>query len=362
MISFRFPLLVLPLLFVALSTTASRAAVPHDHVTKHVHHVAKRKAVRKPKVAHRRTQTSVSARELNATKRLGKRARQRTGGAHRAHARHMRIARAPAHHASAPRLLARCGFTPASRSKLFSRAVYVVDERTGTPLYARHADAVEPIASVSKLMTALVWLEQRHVALSHHLTVTDADLDLLKFTHSRLAVGSSLSRADMLHIALMSSENRAAAALSRDYPGGRPAFIRAMNAKARRLGMRHTHFVNGTGLSPHNVSTVRELAQLVHAANRHALIRRYSTDRQRTVFTGKARLMYVNSNRLIRYGVIRASLQKTGFINESGHNMVMRMLVHGRRPVIVTMLGSQSAEGSRLDGVRIAHWLTCSLS
>lgn len=274
----------------------------------------------------------------------------------------MRIARAPAHHASAPRLLARCGFTPASRSKLFSRAVYVVDERTGTPLYARHADAVEPIASVSKLMTALVWLEQRHVALSHRLTVTDADLDLLKFTHSRLAVGSSLSRADMLHIALMSSENRAAAALSRDYPGGRPAFIRAMNAKARRLGMRHTHFVNGTGLSPHNVSTARELAQLVHAANRHALIRRYSTDRQRTVFTGKARLMYVNSNRLIRYGVIRASLQKTGFINESGHNMLMRMLVHGRRPVIVTMLGSQSAEGSRLDGVRIAHWLTCSLS
>lgn len=159
----------------------------------------------------------------------------------------------------------------------------------------------------------------------------------------------------------MSSENRAAAALSRDYPGGRTAFVAAMNAKARRLGMPHTHFVNATGLSPQNVSTARELARLVRAANGYPLIRRYSTDHQQLVYTGRGELQYVNSNRLVRYGRVQASLQKTGFINESGHNMVMRVMVHGRRPVIVTLLDSASAEGSRLDGERVAHWLNCSL-
>jgi len=347
-------------LFVSLAATSSFATVIRHKVAKeHVHHVAKKKAVRKSRIVHRRTNALTSANELKAARRRAKRTHPGAGRIRRAHVRTAHVA---AHRGSPPRLLARCGFTPASRRKLFSRSVYIVDEPTHTPLYARNADTVLPIASVSKLMTAVVWLDQRHVALSHRLSVTDADLDTLKFTHSRLAVGASLSRADMLHIALMSSENRAAAALSRDFPGGRPAFVRAMNAEARQLGMRHTYFVNSTGLSPRNVSTARELARLVRAANRHALIRRYTVDHQRSVFTGHGRLMYVNSNRLVRYGVVRASLQKTGFINESGHNMVMRMLVHGRRPVVVTMLGSASAEGSRLDGVRIAHWLTCSLS
>lgn len=260
-----------------------------------------------------------------------------------------------------PHLLARCGYTPASRKHLFSHSVFIVDEQTHTPLFARNADSVVPIASVSKLMTAVVWLDQRDAPLARRLDVTDADLDTLKFTHSRLTVGSSLSRANMLHIALMSSENRAASALSRDYPGGQPAFVAAMNAKAASLGMPNTHFVNATGLSPQNVSTARELARLVRAANGYPLIRRYSTDHQERVPTGRGQLQYVNSNRLVRYNRVQASLQKTGFINESGHNMVMRVMVHGHRPVIVTMLGSASAEGSRLDGERINHWLNCSL-
>ncbi|VVE88343.1 D-alanyl-D-alanine carboxypeptidase [Pandoraea bronchicola] len=259
-----------------------------------------------------------------------------------------------------PRLLARCGFTPASRKHLFSRAVYIVDEKTNTPLFARNADQVRPIASLSKLMTAMVWLDSAP-AMRTPLAVTSADLDTLKFTRSRLAVGSTLSRADMLHISLMASENRAAAALSRDYPGGRTAFISAMNAKARALNMPNTRFENATGLSPRNVSTARELAHLVRASNRYALIRRYSIDHQQRVRTGKGQLQYVNTNRLVRYGKVNASVQKTGFINESGHNMVMRVMVHKRRPVIVTMLGSDTPEGSRLDGVRIAHWLSCSL-
>ncbi|AKC72279.1 hypothetical protein MB84_09650 [Pandoraea oxalativorans] len=259
-----------------------------------------------------------------------------------------------------PRLLARCGFTPASRKRLFSKAVYIVDEKTHTPLFALNADQVRPIASLSKLMTAVVWLDSGP-AMRAPLTVTNADLDTLKFTHSRLAVGSTLSRANMLHISLMASENRAAAALSRDYPGGRPAFISAMNAKARLLNMPNTRFENATGLSPRNVSTARELARLVRASNGYALIRRYSIDHQQLVPTGKGQLQYVNTNRLVRYGKVHASVQKTGFINESGHNMVMRMMVHKTRPVIVTMLGSDTPEGSRLDGVRIAHWLSCSL-
>ncbi|AOX47841.1 D-alanyl-D-alanine carboxypeptidase [Pandoraea faecigallinarum] len=259
-----------------------------------------------------------------------------------------------------PRLLARCGFTPASRKRLFSKAVYIVDEKTHTPLFARNADQVRPIASLSKLMTAMVWLDSGP-AMRGRLTVTNADLDTLKFTHSRLAVGSTLSRAQMLHISLMASENRAAAAMSRDYPGGRPAFISAMNAKARLLNMPNTRFENATGLSPRNVSTARELARLVRASNRYPLIRRYSVDHQQLMHTGKGQLQYVNSNRLVRYGKVHASVQKTGFINESGHNMVMRVMVHKQRPVIVTMLGSDTPEGSRLDGVRIAHWLSCSL-
>ncbi|VVE20697.1 D-alanyl-D-alanine endopeptidase [Pandoraea morbifera] len=259
-----------------------------------------------------------------------------------------------------PRLLARCGFTPASRKRLFSRAVYIVDEKTHTPLFAKNADQVRPIASLSKLMTAVVWLDSGP-SMRTPLTVTYADLDTLKFTRSRLLVGSTLSRADMLHISLMASENRAAAALSRDYPGGRPAFIAAMNAKARALNMPNTRFENSTGLSPRNVSTARELARLVRASNRYALIRRYSIDHQQRVRTGKGQLQYVNTNRLVRYGKVHASVQKTGFINESGHNMVMRVMVHKQRPVIVTMLGSDTPEGSRLDGVRIAHWLSCSL-
>ncbi|WP_322102417.1 serine hydrolase [Paraburkholderia sp. J41] len=343
-----------------------RARVRHDpahtHATKHETHAAHKPhtahaahAAPAPRTTHAAPVTSIRHTAPTTHTAHAANTSQTARTAHRAPA-------AQAHaQPNAPRLLARCGFTSASRRQLFSHAVYVVDENTHTPLYARNADAVAPIASVSKLMTAMVWLDSAHAPLARRLAVTRADLDTLKFTHSRLGVGSRVTRANMLHIALMSSENRAAAALSRDYPGGRPAFVAAMNAKARRLGMTHTRFVNGTGLSPHNVSTARELASLVRAANGYPLIRRYSVDHQDRVSTGLGQLQYVNSNRLVRYGQVRASVQKTGFINESGHNMVMRVMVHGRRPVIVTMLGSATPEGSRLDGVRIAHWLNCSL-
>ena len=338
---------------------SERAAAHHPAAesTGHATPKKKKRVAHKTKPVHRSTPADAPTTKLSAPKRRTKRARPR----HSSPPTPQHEVHVSANNAHAPRLLARCGFTPASRKQLFSHAIYVVDENTHTPLYARNADAVAPIASVSKLMTAIVWLDSAHAPLQQRLSVTTADLDTLKFTHSRLGVGASLTRANMLHVALMSSENRAASALSRDYPGGRPAFIAAMNTKAQRLGMTHTHFVNATGLSPQNVSTARELASLVRAANGYPLIRRYSIDNQERVPTDHGQLQYVNSNRLVRYGQVRASVQKTGFINESGHNMVMRVMVHGRRPVIVTLLGSATPEGSRLDGVRIAHWLSCSL-
>ncbi|MBN3728008.1 serine hydrolase [Burkholderia sp. Ac-20379] len=258
-----------------------------------------------------------------------------------------------------PQLLAGCGYTPATRRLLRSRSIYVVDERTGTVLLERNARQIRPIASVSKLMTAVVWLDRR-APMATKIRVTAADRDTIKFTGSRLKVGSVLSRSDMLHIALMSSENRAAAALSRDYPGGRPAFLAAMNRKARALGMSNSHFVSPTGLSPHNVSTARDLAQLVAAANRYTPIRAFSTDRGQTVRPGHGQLRYVNSNALVRGGDRRITLQKTGFINEAGHCVVIRYLIDGR-PVDIVLLDAPGPADHIADAIRIRNWLACSL-
>ncbi|WP_186093427.1 serine hydrolase [Burkholderia gladioli] len=258
-----------------------------------------------------------------------------------------------------PQLLASCGYTPATKRLLRSRAIYVVDERTGTVLLERNASQIRPIASVSKLMTAVVSLD-RHAPLARRISVTGADRDTIKFTGSRLKVGSTLSRRDMLHIALMSSENRAAAALSRDYPGGRPAFVAAMNRKARTLGMSNTHFVNATGLSPRNVSTARDLSRLVAAANRYSTIRAFSTDRAQIVRPGHGQLSYVNSNALVRGGDRHITLQKTGFINEAGHCVVMRYQI-GARPVDVVLLDAPGPRDHIADAIRIRNWLNCSL-
>ncbi|QQC66834.1 serine hydrolase [Paraburkholderia ginsengisoli] len=302
--------------------------------------------------AARNAKDNTKARVPRDAKRSPMLATQRNAG-------HSPALRASAH--AGPRLLARCGYTPRSRALLRARAVYVVDERTHTVLTEKQADQVMPIASVSKLMTAVVSLDAKH-ALNKPLDVTVQDQDFDKFTGSRLSVGSRLSRDDMLHIALMSSENRAAAALSRDYTGGRPGFVAAMNAKARALGMSHTSFVNGTGLSPQNVSTARDLSRLVEAASRYPLIRAYSTDRAQIVFPGdgRAQLSYHNSNALVRGGDRSIVLQKTGFINEAGHCVVVRMMVHGR-PVDTIVLGAPGPHDHMADVARISRWLHCSL-
>ena len=239
-----------------------------------------------------------------------------------------------------------------------SSSALVVDVKTGKTLYQKNATKVRPIASLTKLMTALVVLDA-NLRLNEMLTVTNADIDRIKGTGSRLAIGSKLSRAEMLHIALMSSENRAASALARHYPGGQRAFVEAMNAKARMLGMWNTHYADSTGLNPRNVSTAQDLAKLAAAAASYPLIRQYSTDEQSYVRTNKRQLHYLNSNRLIREGQWEFTLSKTGYIREAGRCLVLGTKVN-HEPVIMVLLNAETTNDRVADAKRIKTWLESS--
>lgn len=238
---------------------------------------------------------------------------------------------------------------------LRSSIAYMVDQRTGAPIVDKHSDAIVPIASVSKLMTAMVVLDT-NAPLSEAIEVTDDDRDLEKHSSSRLPVGAVQTREDLLHIALMASENRAAAALSRYYPGGRAGFVAAMNQKARSLGMADTHFENPTGLSARNVSSARDLVKMVEAAYQYPLIREYSTDPGYRLSTGKRGLSYHNTNILIRDPAWDIGLQKTGFINESGICLVMQTTISGR-PVVMVLLDSVGRHADFMDASRLRAML-----
>jgi len=214
---------------------------------------------------------------------------------------------------------------------LRSYAVLVVDRDTGEALVSKNADVVVPIASLTKLMTALVVLES-HPDMNEMLEVSADDLDREKHTYSRVGVGTRLSRSNMLLLALMSSENRAAMALSRAYPGGRPAFIARMNAKARELGMNSTHFADPAGLSDATTSTARDLLRLMNAADTQPIIRHDSTHEQETVLVRGRPMHFVNTNRMVRNSRDwTIELQKTGFTNEAGRCLVMRATTLDRR-------------------------------
>jgi D-alanyl-D-alanine endopeptidase (penicillin-binding protein 7) len=238
---------------------------------------------------------------------------------------------------------------------LRSNVAYVVDQNTSEVLLDKNSTSVVPIASVTKLMTAMVVLDSK-MPLTDQIEVTDEDRDFIKHTGSRLHVGSVLSREDMLHIALMASENRAAAALSRYYPGGRPAFIAAMNAKAKALGMNDTHFESPTGLTSENVSTARDLVKMVDAAYQYPLIRKFSTDRSYEVYPGKGVLAYNSTNALVRNPTWDIGLQKTGFINEAGECLVMQATIHGR-PMVMVLLDSTGKYSRFADAARLRKWL-----
>ena len=246
---------------------------------------------------------------------------------------------------------------PASHSTpdVRSHAFYVLDESDASVLAARHEQEAVPIASITKLMTALVVLEAGQ-PLEEMLTITREDVRGTAGGVSRLAPGAKLSRGDMLHLALMSSENRSAHALCRNYPEGTAACVRAMNAKAGQLGMTKTRFVEPTGLSSDNVASPEDLARLVLAAAEYPTIRAYSTDSAHTVQVARQQLEYRNTNLLVDNPGWQVSVQKTGYISEAGRCLVMQAVIDGREVVIV-LLNSWGRLTRIADAKRIRSWI-----
>ena len=236
-----------------------------------------------------------------------------------------------------------------------SSVALVMEEGTQDVLFSRNTKVALPIASITKLMTSLVVLES-HPNMDDMITVTNDDLDTEKFSRSRLAVGTTLSRRDMMHLALMSSENRAAHALARNYPGGLDAAIAAMNTKARAIGMSSAAFHDPTGLSSQNVASAEDLVKLVNAASANATIREFSTDPNYSVGVGKRTLAFHNTNSLVASPAWDIVVQKTGYISEAGKCLVMKAVIEGRSVVIVLL--DSFGKFTRLgDANRIRQWM-----
>jgi len=242
---------------------------------------------------------------------------------------------------------------------LKSSVAYVLDQDTNEVLFSKNPQAVLPIASITKLMTGLVVVEAG-LSMDEKITVTDDDIDTEKFTRSRLTVGTTLTRGDMLHLALMSSENRAAHALGRNYPGGLDAFVAAMNAKAQSLGMADTHYVEPTGLSSRNQSSAADLAKLVNTTSQVPLLRELTTSREARVALGKRLVQFRSTNGLLSNPLWDIGLQKTGFINEAGKCLVMQASMAGRKLIMVFL--DSSGKASRIaDAERMRKWLATAL-
>jgi len=238
---------------------------------------------------------------------------------------------------------------------LKSSVALVVDQETHEVLLSKNDHAVLPIASLTKLMTGLLISEAR-LPMEEMITITQDDVDTEKGSRSRLNVGTTLTRGEMLHLALMSSENRAAHALGRTYPGGLAAFVSLMNAKARMLGMADTRYVEPTGLSSNNQSSARDLALLVDTAYRDSRLRELSTSPSYTVDVGARTLQYNNTNRLVHSSAWDIGLQKTGYISEAGQCLVMQAKVAGRKLIMVFL--DSAGKFSRIgDAERVRRWV-----
>ena len=243
--------------------------------------------------------------------------------------------------------------------ELKSGVALVLDQDTDEILFSKNSLAVLPIASLTKLMTAVVVTEAK-LPLDAAITITDDDIDTEKGSHSRLRVGTTLRREEMLHLALMSSENRAAHALGRSYPGGLGAFVFAMNQKALALGMRDTHYVEPTGLSSKNQSSARDLAILVKAAHEVQIIRELSTSPEYTVEVGNRAVAFHSTNGLIKSPEWDIGLQKTGYISEAGRCLVMQAKMAGRHLIMVFL--DSTGKYSRIgDAERVRKWITASM-
>lgn len=294
----------------------------------------------------------------------------------RMHARGKRVEAKPADTVLRQSLASQGGAESNSRGPaLHSVAALVIDQKTGEAMFSKNADAPASIASITKLMTAMVALDAS-LPLDEEITITEAEVDRLKGTGSRLPVGARLTRGELMHLALIASENRAAAALSRAYPGGREAFVAAMNRKAQALGMRDSQFVDGTGLNSQNRSTAVDLAKMVDAAYRYPLIRRISTTGEYDVGLPGKRVVKVrkdgrvrkvtrevtrhvafhNTNALTRDEAWDIGISKTGYISEAGQCLVMQARI-AERPVIIVLLDSWGKYSRIGDANRIRDWI-----
>lgn len=238
---------------------------------------------------------------------------------------------------------------------LNSSVALVIDQDTHEVLFRKNDNAVLPIASLTKLMTGLV-ISEAHLPMSDMIAITQADVDTEKGSSSRLAVGTVLSRGDLLHLSLMSSENRAAHALGRSFPGGMDNFVKRMNVRAQALGMMDTRYVEPTGLSSRNQSSANDLAVLVAAAYKEPVLRELSTSHGREIEVGRRTLQYNNTNRLVKNANWDIGLQKTGYISEAGQCLVMQAQVAGRK-LIMVFLDSAGKLSRIADAERVRRWV-----
>ena len=241
--------------------------------------------------------------------------------------------------------------------KVRSLKAIVVNQKTGEVIYQKKADAKASIASLTKLMTAMVVLDSG-MDLNKKITLTKADIDRVKRTTSRLPIGAKLSRYELLKAALISSDNRAAFALSRSYPSGRKGFINAMNVKAIQLGMQNSQFRDPTGLDKRNISTAKDLLKLVRAAYQYSVIRELTTTPSESIKIGNKRnsIGFNNTNPLVRKGVWDIGLSKTGFIREAGRCLVLQTVIDGE-PIIIVLLNSYGKLTRFADVKRIRTWM-----
>lgn len=251
--------------------------------------------------------------------------------------------------------VAAAGAAAGSISAVRSNVVLVQDLSSNTTLFSRNDDAARPIASITKLMTAIVIVDANQ-SMGDIIEVTSSDVDTVKHSRSRLPVGTKLSRGDMMHLALMSSENRAANALGRHYPGGMPAFVAAMNSKAKQLGMTQSRFVEPTGLSSENVSSPRDLVKLLQASASRPAIRQYTTDEQHEVRSSGHATLFRNTNMLVMNPTWDIKVSKTGYINEAGQCLVMLARINNRDMAIILL--NADGKGTRVgDAVKIKQWV-----
>lgn len=333
--------LVAPVLPLAAQTSSSSAAP---------------KQTPKQAQAPKKAQPAKKTQQTKAQQRKTQQAKKKTQQAKKKSQQTKKVARTPRNPNDRMSAGSKLGLQSAmTEASLKSSSVLVVDQISGEILFEKNPDAVLPIASITKLMTALV-VAEADLPMSEMLRITQEDADLEKGVGSRLRVGTRLTRGELMHLALMSSENRAAHALGRTYPGGMDAFVVAMNIKARQLGMSATQFTEPTGLNAGNVSSPRDLVRLVEEAYLVPLIREYSTAQNLMVRVGSRSQQFRNSNALVRTEAWELGLSKTGFIREAGRCLVMQAEVE-RRPVILVMLDAPGTQHRLRDAEMIRRWL-----